>query len=537
MQKALYRKYRSATFDEVYGQDHITDILKYECAENKLSHAYLFCGSRGTGKTSCAKILAKAVNCLDPHNGNPCGVCESCRMIDGGFATDVLEMDAASNNGVDNIRELRDEVLYAPGSLKYRVYIIDEVHMLSASAFNALLKTLEEPPAHCIFILATTELNKLPTTIVSRCQRFDFKRISIENICKRLQYIASHEGFTLDEGAAFAIAKASAGGMRDAISMLELCASADRHITLEGVQQIMGSGGRESTATLVRALKAKDYDTILSAVHEAVMGSGDIGILWQEITDYYRDMLICKCASDPAKYLDLTDFQEKDLEQTAALFTRADILYHGTLLDRALFEMQKAPSAKRAIAELTLIRMCDEKLETSPEALLSRIEALENKLSSLSYSAIVPEEPKTEVTAEKKAKAETNEKKEPASVPTAESVVQKPASTPSQKKTNEGYTKFRASAELVDRLVKEGNFMLASFLERCRMVIDADGHLIIISSAVAADKIKGQLPAVARNVSPLLARPITEQDITVKTVETLADNDPLSEILKDTANS
>ena len=538
MQKALYRKYRSATFDEVYGQDHITDILKYECAENKLSHAYLFCGSRGTGKTSCAKILAKAVNCLDPKNGNPCGTCEACRMIDGGFATDVLEMDAASNNGVDNIRELRDEVLYAPSSLKYRVYIIDEVHMLSASAFNALLKTLEEPPAHCIFILATTELNKLPTTIVSRCQRFDFKRISIENICKRLQYISSHEGFTLDEGAAFAIAKASAGGMRDAISMLELCASADRHITLESVQQIMGSGGRESTASLVRALKAKDYDTILSAVHESVMGSGDIGILWQELTDYYRDMLICKCASDPAKYLDLTDFQAKDLEDTAALFTRADILYHGTLLDRALFEMQKAPSAKRAIAELALIRMCDEKLETSPEALLARIEALENKLSSLSYSAIVSETPKASATAESSTESKSEEqpkaKEETTPAPVKETAAQSPA--PKAKKTDEGYTKFRASAELVDRLVKEGNFMLASFLERCRMVTDSDGHLIIISSTVAADKIKGQLPAIARNVSPLLARPVTEQEITVKTVETLTDNDPLSEILKDADN-
>ena len=190
MHQALYRKWRPQTFDEVYGQEHITSVLRYEAEHNAFSHAYLFCGSRGTGKTTCAKILAKVVNCEHPVDGNPCGVCEACRLIDSGAATDVLEMDAASNNGVDNIRDIRDEVVYSPSSLRYRVYIIDEVHMLSVSAFNALLKTLEEPPEHVVFILATTELHKLPATIISRCQRFDFRRISTDVLMERLNLIA-----------------------------------------------------------------------------------------------------------------------------------------------------------------------------------------------------------------------------------------------------------------------------------------------------------------------------------------------------------
>ena len=226
MHQALYRKWRPPHFDEVYGQDHITSILKYQCATGKFSHAYLFCGSRGTGKTTCAKILAKAVNCLNPTPAGPCGECAACRSIDSGAATDVLEMDAASNNGVDDIRDIRDEVIYTPSELKYRVYIIDEVHMLSASAFNALLKTLEEPPEHVVFILATTELQKLPATIISRCQRFDFRRISTDDLCARLHKIAREEDIDLSEEAARLIARQAQGGMRDAVSLLELCAGA-----------------------------------------------------------------------------------------------------------------------------------------------------------------------------------------------------------------------------------------------------------------------------------------------------------------------
>ena len=231
MHRALYRKWRPKTFDDVYGQEHITSILKYQTDKNQFSHAYLFCGSRGTGKTTCAKILAKAVNCLHPVGGSPCGECEACRAIEDGSTTDVIEMDAASNNGVENIRDIRDEVNYMPAMLKYRVYIVDEVHMLSGSAFNALLKTLEEPPAHIVFILATTEANKLLPTIVSRCQRFDFHRIGVESLVARMRLIAESEGIDLRDDGAALLARLAQGGMRDAISLLELCAGTNQPIT------------------------------------------------------------------------------------------------------------------------------------------------------------------------------------------------------------------------------------------------------------------------------------------------------------------
>ena len=244
MHQALYRKWRPQVFDDVYGQEHITSILKYETENHKFSHAYLFCGSRGTGKTTCAKILAKAVNCESPVNGSPCNKCASCMAVDSGAATDVLEMDAASNNGVENIRDIRDEVVYTPSSLKYRVYIVDEVHMLSGSAFNALLKTLEEPPSHVVFILATTELHKLPATIISRCQRFDFRRIATDTLVSRLSYIAERENISAQPEALRAIAKLAQGGMRDAISLLELCAGNHTTVTEELVAATVGSGGK-----------------------------------------------------------------------------------------------------------------------------------------------------------------------------------------------------------------------------------------------------------------------------------------------------
>ena len=244
MHQALYRKWRPQVFDDVCGQEHITSILKYETENNRFSHAYLFCGSRGTGKTTCAKILAKAVNCESPVNGSPCNKCASCRSIDAGVATDVLEMDAASNNGVDNIRDIRDEVVYSPSALKYRVYIVDEVHMLSGNAFNALLKTLEEPPSHVVFILATTELQKLPSTIISRCQRFDFRRISTDVLVDRLAFISDKEGIEYETDALRVIARLARGGMRDAISLLELCAGTRRKVTVDVVDETVGSGGR-----------------------------------------------------------------------------------------------------------------------------------------------------------------------------------------------------------------------------------------------------------------------------------------------------
>ncbi len=381
--RALYRKWRSTDFDDVYGQDGITDILKYEVKEGKLSHAYLFCGSRGTGKTSCAKILAKAVNCENPKNGNPCNKCEACRSIDAGIATDVIEMDAASNNGVDNVRDIKDEIAFTPAILKYRVYIIDEVHMMSPSAFNALLKTLEEPPTYVIFILATTEYHKLPTTIVSRCQRFDFKRISSEHIIRRLNKISEAEGIQLDEDGARVIARIARGGMRDAISLLELCAGAHRKIDAELVFSTVGSGNRESAYKVVRAILDADYGAIYSVIDDIVMKSGDISVFWQEIIDAYRDVMVVKNVRDARSYLDLTEVEYKSLVEIAQKLSAAQASYHVSILESALADMQRATNSRRSIAEIALTRMCDARHGSSIEALMARVESLEKELSML----------------------------------------------------------------------------------------------------------------------------------------------------------
>ena len=386
--RALYRKWRPPDFDDVCGQDGITDILKYEVANNKLSHAYLFCGSRGTGKTSCAKILAKAVNCEDPRNGNPCNRCEACRSIDAGIATDVIEMDAASNNGIGDVRDMQDEIAFTPAILKYRVYIIDEVHMMSTQAFNALLKTLEEPPAYVIFILATTEYNKLPTTIVSRCQRFDFKRISNDVITARLLKMSGSEGIEITEDAARVIARVSRGGMRDAISLLELCAGAHKPIDEALVFETVGGGNKESAYRLIEAVSSADYSTVYSIVDDVVMKSGDLSVFWQEIIDSYRDVMIVKNSQRAKEYLDLTELEYKKLLDISSKLSMSKLSYHVSLLEGAMADMQRAFNSKRSIAEIALTRMCDPRSTASVEALVERIESLERELNMIKLGAV-----------------------------------------------------------------------------------------------------------------------------------------------------
>ena len=381
--RALYRKWRPRDFDGVCGQDAITDILKYEVANGKLSHAYLFSGSRGTGKTSCAKILSKAVNCENPINGNPCNKCEACRSIDAGIATDVIEMDAASNNGIGDVRDMQDEIAFTPALLKYRVYIIDEVHMMSQQAFNALLKTLEEPPTYVIFILATTEYNKLPTTIVSRCQRFDFRRISTEIIMNRLLEMSKLEGIEITEDAARVIARISRGGMRDAISLLELCAGAHSKIDEQLVFSTVGSGNRDSAYKIISAIGRSDFSTVYAVVDDIVMKSGDLSVFWQEIIDAYRDILVVKNSDNAKRYLDLTDTEYAALSEIASSFSPARLFYHISLLEGAMADMQRAFNSKRSIAEIALTRMCEPKLTMSCEALAVRIEELEKEISMM----------------------------------------------------------------------------------------------------------------------------------------------------------
>ena len=483
MHQALYRKWRPATFDEVCGQEHITSILKYEIDNSKFSHAYLFCGSRGTGKTTCAKILAKAVNCLSPIDGNPCGRCEACLSVEAGVATDVLEMDAASNNGVDNIRDIRDEVVYAPSSLKYRVYIIDEVHMLSTSAFNALLKTLEEPPEHVVFILATTELHKLPATIISRCQRFDFRRIATEVLKNRLMHIASEEGIDLCEDAAVMLAKQAQGGMRDAISLLELCAGSREKITPELVNITVGSSGREEMLRVCEAVCDKDYETIFSSVNEVVQSSRDITVFWQDLISVYRDLLIIKTSKNAAEYLDLTDSEIKEMSAIAAKFSREQLSYHCSMLEDALFSMQKANSIRRIVAEMTLVKMCDYSLSSTNEALLARISALESKLAGADIQIkaepiqdkLAQDEP-----AKKKPRRivrEDNDDEEfrsdaPTPTPT------KAAQTSQSRADVRVLRPVKSRAEVLDKLT-DMNSMVASFYKVAKWYMSDNGKIVL----------------------------------------------------------
>ena len=385
MHQALYRKWRPQSFSDVCGQDHITAILRYAVENEKTSHAYLFMGSRGTGKTTCAKILAKAVNCESPENGNPCGKCRSCLSADSGSCIDIVEMDAASNNGVDDIRQIRDEVEYLPAELKKKVYIIDEVHMLSASAFNALLKTLEEPPAHVMFILATTEIQKIPATILSRCQRYDFRRIASDVIAARLEHIAEAEGITLDHEAAFMLAHLAQGGMHDAISLLELCSGENKPVTVETVEEIAGTGGRDVIIKLLYAVCDKDYDTVFSEIGKMFMSSKDLAVFWQDLISFYRDMLVVKTTKGAREYLDLSERQYAELIEVSGRFAVETLVYHTKLLDEALASMRMSSSSKRVTAEMTLVRMCDERFSASNEALASRITTLEDKLKSGAY--------------------------------------------------------------------------------------------------------------------------------------------------------
>ena len=413
MHQALYRKWRPKSFSEVCGQEHITSILRQEATEGRFNHAYLFCGSRGTGKTTCAKILSKVVNCENVIDGNPCGVCPSCLAIENGSTTDVLEMDAASNNGVDNIRDIRDEIVYSPSFLKYRVYIVDEVHMLSNSAFNALLKTLEEPPSHAIFILATTELHKLPATIVSRCQRFEFRRIATDILTTRIKFIAEQENIEIEDDAARLIARYSQGGMRDSISLLELCASSGAKIDVSVVNETIGSAGRERMMAVANAIAEKNYEFLFKEIDEVVASSKDITVFWQDLISLYRDLLVVKTVRDSAKYLDLTDFEVRCLVKIATKFSREMLIYHCRMLEDALSDMQVSGAVKRIIAELCFVKMCDDSLSTSTEALLLRISNLEARLASGDFvQATLEEAPKEEKIEKPKKKEKPEEKVE-----------------------------------------------------------------------------------------------------------------------------
>ncbi|MBR3969148.1 MAG: DNA polymerase III subunit gamma/tau [Clostridia bacterium] len=375
--QALYRKYRPTTFSDVVGQNHITTTLKNELDCGKIVHAYLFTGTRGTGKTTCAKILAKAVNCLNPINGDPCGECEICRSIALDEISDIVEMDAASNNGVDDIRELREQVNFTPATCKYRVYIIDEVHMLSGAAFNALLKTLEEPPEHVVFILATTEVHKLPATILSRCQRFDFRRIDSGDIVARLKYVANNEGLDLTDDAATLIASAADGGMRDALSILDLCASHNTSITEDTVANVCSMAGGDYLIKLSDLIKSHSTEEALMLVDELHNSSVDMLRLLSELTSHFRDLMIVKVVKGESKPIVCSSAKMKALELQSQSFDIKEIMSILSVLQSSATAMQNGN--RRCEMEMALIRLCNPEIRQDLASLERRIASLESR--------------------------------------------------------------------------------------------------------------------------------------------------------------
>lgn len=357
MYLALYRKYRPSTFDDVISQPHITTTLKNQIMSGKHGHAYLFTGSRGTGKTTCAKILSMAVNCLSPKDGNPCLECEACREIMSGAAVDITEMDAASNNGVNDVRILRDEVAYTPVSCKYRVYIIDEVHMMSTAAFNALLKTLEEPPAHVVFILATTELHKVPATIVSRCQRFEFRRIDISDSADRLMQVAQTEGISLQRDAAELISRLSDGGMRDALSILDRCITAGEEITCDVVRACAGVADNKHLFAFAEMIANKNLSGCLNLLQQLYNGSKDLARLIDELSGHYRDLMLYKTVPEDKGLITALPDEYPELSRLCNMYSLDDILRCLELLQKCADSIGKTRHRKTA-AEMTLIRMC-----------------------------------------------------------------------------------------------------------------------------------------------------------------------------------
>lgn len=377
MYQALYREYRPQTFDEILGQEHITTTLKHQVINNNLSHAYLFSGTRGTGKTTAAKVLSRAINCLDPREGNPCNQCENCKAILEETTMDVIEMDAASNNGVDDIRDLRDKVIYPPSKLKYKVYIIDEVHMLSKGAFNALLKTLEEPPKHLVFILATTEREKLPQTILSRCQRFNFKRVSTKDIVKNMKDIAGKLDMQIDDKALNLIARNSDGAMRDALSLLDQCISyGEKNIDYKDAINILGIANKDLLFGLVDSIISKDLEDVLKMVDTIIQDGKDINQFIKDLVSHIRDLLIVKASKNPQDIL-----ESPDIELLVEQSKNIDTSFYLNALDILTDAHNKAKwsSQPRIILEVALVNI----LNMESISLIERVKRLEEKISKL----------------------------------------------------------------------------------------------------------------------------------------------------------
>ena len=485
MYRAFYRKYRPSTFTSVVGQEHITKTLENAVKSGKTSHAYLFTGSRGTGKTSCAKILSKAVNCLNPIDGNPCNECEICRGIDNGSILDIIEIDAASNNGVDNIRDLREEANFTPANAKFRVYIIDEVHMLSIGAFNALLKTLEEPPAHVIFILATTEVHKLPSTILSRCQRFDFKRIEPESIAQRLKEVAVKENLTLADDGAMLIARIADGAMRDALSLLDRCSSVEGVIDSTAVAKSAGLAGREYIFELCDSIIEKNPAKALEIVDRLYNDSCDMERLITELTSHFRNLMVSKAVKNFESMIICSQGEIDIIRQQSEKTTLATIMSCIDILTASASTMKQGAN-RRTSAELCIIRLCTPSLDTDVNAILRRLSELESAIKSGNIqvkaepvAAPIKEEPKEEFKVpETKPEPKPEPKKEE---PVAPPPVKEEKVQPAPQST--GTVAFDRWPEVLDKLY-ENDKSLIVMLSGSSAFVHQDKYLLIKGSPV-----------------------------------------------------
>ncbi len=476
MYQALYRKWRPKSFADVVGQSHITQTLQTQIVEGRTSHAYLFTGTRGTGKTTCAKILAKAVNCQHPVQGNPCNQCAACLGIDSGGYLDVLELDAASNNGVDQVRALRDEAAYSPANVQRRVYIVDEVHMLSTAAFNALLKILEEPPAHLLFILATTELHKVPATILSRCQRFTFKRILPGDVARRLLEVARGESIPLTADGADLLARLADGALRDGLSLLDQCASVDGTIDAQRVLDVLGLAGNLATAKLMESILNRNTTQALTQLHQLYQEGKDVSAVLGELSTLSRDLLLCKTAPGGDALLSGA-FDGKTLAQLGAQLPTARLMYLTQTLQSAMGTLHQSPN-RRTDSELCLLRLCDESLSWDVTAMEARIVRLEQGISAgavvsvapvLSETEIVQAPPEDAPPPQKAPPIETPPWDEIAPEPTPEPMHQAPPTAPETQP--QGGTWWR---DVVHRCKGQLPPMYRAFLDLCDGVIQGE---------------------------------------------------------------
>ena len=467
---ALYRKFRPTEFGDVKGQEHIITTLKNQIKAGRTSHAYLFCGTRGTGKTTVAKIFAKAVNCEHPVDGSPCGECETCRRIAKGVSLNVIEIDAASNNGVDNIREIKEEVEYRPTEGRYKVYIIDEVHMLSTAAFNALLKTLEEPPEYVIFILATTEVHKIPVTILSRCQRYDFKRITIDTIASRLEELMETEQVEIEERAVRYVAKAADGSMRDALSLLDQCIAfyMGQKLTYDHVLEVLGAVDTSVFSRLLREILAQEVEKTLQTVDELVMQGRELAQLASDFTWYLRNLLLVKSSDNMEDVLDVSSENLAQLKEEAQMI-ESDVLLRYIRIFSELTNQLKYASQKRVLLEVTLIKMCCPQMETGADSLLDRIRALEKRVEeagSLSAS-------------QERVVYVNSAEPVPAPAPKPEA----PKALPEDVK--EVAKNFRP-------IVRELSGMLRSYLKEARLSVGGQGQLLVVMPDELSAEMVGQ---------------------------------------------